>query len=138
MSWPGTPKERRNAACASAAATSTAPPLLTHLTVYSVDSRVLSAVISGPVVGDSGSAEEVAPGSTVPAAHAGELLLNLAHGTFRLNFADIVAKFTKALGTPVPGSYTATIPSTCSDYVRVSGNVPVVLPAAVRYLQGPW
>ncbi len=49
-----------------------APLSLTHLTVYSVnsDNPVLSSVISGPVVGDSGSADEVAPASTVPAKHA--------------------------------------------------------------------
>lgn len=87
------------AGCASAAGTSTAraatakstegkpaaPLSLTHLTVYSVndDNPVLSSVISGPVVGDSGSDEEVAPGSTVPTKHAAELLLSLAHAPVR-------------------------------------------------------
>jgi hypothetical protein len=121
------------AGCASAAPTVTAkttatPPALTHITVYSVnsDAPVLSSVISGPLIGDSGSADEVAPGSTVPVKHGAELLLKLAHGAFRLSFASISAKFTKALGTPYPGSLTATIPSTCSDYVSVSGSVPIV------------
>ena len=58
------------------------------------------------------------------------------YGTFRLNFADISAKFTKALGTPVPGSQTATIPSTCSDYVSVSGNLPVVPGSGTGAYQG--
>jgi len=140
------------AGCASAASTGTAPavtakttagkpaapPSLTHLTVYSAnsDNPVLSSVISGPVVGDSGSAEEVAPGSPVPTKHAAELLLKLAHGTFRLYFADISVKCTKALGTPAPGSMTATIPSTCSDYVSVSGNVPIVPGSGTGAYQG--
>lgn len=43
----------------------------------------------------------------------------LSHGTFRLNIADIGAKFTKGLDN-------ATIASTCSDYVSVSADVSVV------------
>lgn len=103
------------------ASTPSASPVLTHVTAYSVntDAPVLSSIVSGPIVGDFGTAAEVASGSTVPTAHAGQLLLNLAHGTFRLNIADIGARFTKALGP-------ANIPATCSDYVTVSGNVPIV------------
>ena len=98
-----------------------APPVLTHVTVYSVDSDapVFTSVVSGPIVGDHGAAEQVAPGSTVPTGHGGELLLSLAHGTFRLSIADIDTKFTKALGP-------ATILSTCSDYVSVRDSVPIV------------
>jgi hypothetical protein len=116
------------AATASAAGTArtvagkpAASPVLTHITAYSVDTDapVLSSVVSGPIVGDAGSAAEVAPGGTIPTKHAGELLLKMAHGTFRLNIADIGARFTEALGP-------ANIPSTCSDYVSVSGNVPIV------------
>ncbi|MBV9854899.1 MAG: hypothetical protein JOY82_10305 [Streptosporangiaceae bacterium] len=97
------------------------PPVPTHVTVYSVnsDAPVFSAVVSGPTVGDYGRAEQVAPGSTVPTAHGGELLLKLAHGTFRVSVADIDTKFTEALGP-------ATIRSTCSDYVSVRDNVPIV------------
>ncbi|MBV9452336.1 MAG: hypothetical protein JO345_41260 [Streptosporangiaceae bacterium] len=98
-----------------------APPVLTHVTVYSVDSDapVFTSVVSGPVAGDHGPAEQVGPGSTVPTVHGGELLLSLSRGTFRLNIADIDTKFTKALGP-------ATIPSTCSDYVSVRDSVPIV------------
>jgi hypothetical protein len=98
-----------------------AQPVLTHVTVYSVnsDAPVFASVVSGPTVGDYGPAEQVTPGSTVPNVHGGELVLSLAHGTFRLNIADIDTKFTKALGP-------ATIPSTCSDYVSVRDNVPIV------------
>jgi hypothetical protein len=105
----------------TAAAKPAAPPVPTQITVYSVntDSPVTSAIVSGPVIGDSGAADEVPPGGTVPSRHGSELLLKLAHGTFRLNIADIGARFTKALGP-------ATIPGTCSDYVSVSGKVPIV------------
>jgi hypothetical protein len=98
-----------------------APPVLTHVTVYSVnsDAPVFTSVVSGPTVGDYGAADQVAPGGTVPTVHGGELLLNLAHGTFLLNIADIDTKFTKALGP-------ANLPSTCSDYVSVRDNVPIV------------
>lgn len=98
-----------------------APPVLTHVTVYSVnsDAPVLTSVVSGPTIGDHGPAKQVSPGSTVPTKHGGELLLDLAHGTFRLNLAAIDTKFTKALGP-------ATIPRTCSDYVSVRDNVPIV------------
>jgi len=108
-------------AATTVASKHTAPPVLSRVTVYSVntDAPVLSAIVSGPVIGDSGSAAEVQPGSTVPSKHAGELLLKLAHGTFRLNIADIGTKFTKALGP-------ANLPSTCSDYVSVRGEVPIV------------
>jgi len=98
-----------------------APPVLTHLTVYSVnsDAPVFTSIISGPAVGDHGAADQVSPGGKVPTKHGGELLLSLARGTFRLDIADIGTKFTKALGP-------ATIPSTCSDYVSVRDNVPIV------------
>lgn len=92
------------------------------------------------------------PGTAVPAAalrdaHAGLRRCSAAGlgdartgcgrwPRLRLNIADIVAKFTKALGTPVPGSGTATIPSTCSDYVSVSGNVPVVPGSGTSAYQG--
>jgi hypothetical protein len=122
------------AGCASAAATSTAtqksaktiasksvPPVPTWVTAYAVDTDVpvLSAIVSGPVLGDSGSADEVPPGSSVVTRHAADLLLKLAHGTFRLDIADIGTRFTKALGP-------ANLASTCSDYVSVSGRVPIV------------
>jgi hypothetical protein len=134
------------AGCTAAMAASTTPatgtvkagpvkpatlPVLTQVTAYSVntDAPVLSSIVSGPVVGDSGTAAEVASGSTVPTGHAGQLLLNLAHGTFRLNIADIGARFTKALGP-------ANIPATCSDYVTVSGNVPIVPGSGTGAYQG--
>jgi hypothetical protein len=108
-----------------------APPVLTHVTVYSVnsDAPVFSSIVSGPTVGDYGAAEQVAPGSTIPTVHGGELVLNLARGTFRLDIADIDTKFTKALGP-------ATIPSTCSDYVSVRDNVPIVPGSGTGAYQG--
>lgn len=98
-----------------------APPILTHITAYNIntDAPLLSSVVSGATIGDSGPAEQVPPGSTLPTKHADELLLNLARGTFRLNIAGIDTEFTKALGP-------ANIPGTCSDYVSVSANVPIV------------
>ena len=103
------------------AATSTSA--LTRITVYSVnsDGPVLSAIVSGPVLGDYGPALQVAPGSTVPARHAADLLLNLAHGTFRLYIKDMDTKFGETLA-PV----NAHLPRTCSDYLSVSGNLPIV------------
>jgi hypothetical protein len=123
-SSPATTTKTAPAATASAASETvkTNPPAVqTHITVYSVnsDAPVFSTVVSGPTFGDHGAADEVPSGSTVPTKHAGELLMKLSNGTFRLNIADIGAKFTKGLDN-------ATIASTCSDYVSVSGDVPVV------------
>ncbi len=96
-------------------------PGLTHVTAYSIntDNPVLTAVVSG-AIGDYGPAEEVSPGSTGVSAHGGELELKLTRGTFRLNIADIDAKFGE--GT----SHEPTFPRTCSTYVSVSDAVPIV------------
>jgi hypothetical protein len=97
------------------------PPGLTHVTAYSIntDNPVLTAVVSG-AIGDYGPAEEVSPGSTGGSAHGGELELKLTRGTFRLNVADIDAKFVQ--GT----SREPVFPRTCSTYVSVSDAVPIV------------
>ena len=96
-------------------------PGLTHVTAYSIntDNPILASVVSG-AIGDYGPAEEVSPGSTGVSAHGGELELKLTRGTFRLNIADIDAKFVH--GT----SHEPVFPRTCSTYVSVSDAVPIV------------
>jgi hypothetical protein len=66
-------------------------------------------------------------------AHGGELELKLTHGTFRLNIADLDAKFVQ--GT----SHEPVFPRTCSTYVSVSDPVPIVpgsTPGAYRGIAG--
>ena len=118
------------AGCAGAAATTQTtasvhahPVALTHITVYSVnsDAPVLSSIVSGPVLGGYGPALQVAPGSTVPVRHAADLLLNLPHGTFRLYIKDMDTKFGTTLA-PINEH----LPSTCSDYLSVRDNLPIV------------
>jgi hypothetical protein len=95
---------------------------LTHVTAYSIntDSPVFALVISGPAISGYGRAEEVAPGTTGDSAHGGELELRLTRGAFRLNIAELAAKFLK--GT----AHEPIFPRTCSTYVSVSNNVPIV------------
>jgi hypothetical protein len=97
------------------------PAGLAHIISYSIntDNPVLTSVVSG-AIGDYGPAEEVSPGSTGVSAHGGELELKLTRGTFRLNIADIDAKFVQ--GT----SHEPVFPRTCSTYVSVSDAVPIV------------
>jgi hypothetical protein len=97
------------------------PAGLAHIIAYSIntDNPVLTSVVSG-AIGDYGPAEEVSPGSTGVSAHGGELELKLTRGTFRLNIADIDAKFVQ--GT----SHEPVFPRTCSTYVSVSDAVPIV------------
>ena len=108
-------------AASSAAGASASPSGLTHLTAYSIntDTPVFTSVVSG-AIGDDGLAEEVSPGSAGVSAHGSQLELKLTHGTFRLNIADLDAKFVQ--GT----SHEPVFPGTCSTYVSVSGAVPVV------------
>ena len=96
-------------------------PGLTHVTAYSIntDSPVLTSVVSG-AIGDYGPAEEVSPGSMAASARGSQLELKLTRGSFRLAIADIVQKFQN--GT----SHEPIYPHTCSTYVSVSDNVPIV------------
>jgi len=109
------------AATSGTAKASAGSPSLTHVTAYSIntDNPVLTSVVSG-AIGDYGPAEEVSSGSTGVSAHGGELELKLTRGTFRLNIADIDAKFVQ--GT----SHEPVFPRTCSTYVSVSDAVPIV------------
>jgi hypothetical protein len=98
-----------------------APPGLTHITAYSIntDNPVFASVVSG-AIGDYGPAEEVSPGSTRVSAHGSQLDLTLTRGSFRLTIAGPAQKFRE--GT----SHEPVYPRTCSTYVSVSGNVPIV------------
>jgi hypothetical protein len=91
------------------------------VTAYSIntDTPIFTSVVSG-AIGDYGPAEEVSPGTTTVSARGGQLKLNLTRGSFRLVIAGLAAKFHK--GT----SYEPIYPRTCSTYVSVRGNVPVV------------
>jgi hypothetical protein len=93
----------------------------TNLMVYSLDSDGpdFSAVLTG-AVGDYGPAVTVGPDGKVDPRHTSELELKLAHGSFRLGIADIDKKFVDA------ASHEPVYPDTCSTYVRVTAEVPIV------------
>lgn len=107
-------------------------PRLTHITAYSIntDDPVFTSVVSGPAIGDYGRAEQVSPGSSGASAHGSELELDLARGTFRLDVAGIDAKFTA--GT----SHEPIYPGSCSTFVSVSDNVPIVPGSGTGAYQG--
>lgn len=105
----------------ASASTPDTPPGLTHVTAYSIntDNPVFTSIVSG-AIGDYGPAEEVSPGSRSVSADGSQLELNLTHGSFRLALDSIAQVFRK--GT----SHEPIYPSTCSTYVSVSDNVPIV------------
>lgn len=118
------------AGCTAAAATTGSAskpadlPGLTHITAYSIDTDnpVLASVVSG-AIGDYGPATEISAGGTGGAggsAHGGELELDLARGSFRLDIAGIDQEFVN--GT----SHEPVYPRTCSTFVSVTGAVPIV------------
>jgi hypothetical protein len=112
--------------CASAAAKTTAPRSpgagrQVRIMVYSInsDGPDLRAVLDG-AIGDYGPAVTVYPDGKVDPSHSSELELNLTRGSFRLNIAELIQRFTAAT------SHEPIYPGTCSDYVSVRAPVPVV------------
>jgi len=93
-----------------------------HLAVWSVDSDGpdFQAILSG-AVGDYGPALTVLPSGQVDPEHTTEMELELRHGTFRLYIGGIANKF-RAYTTHEP-----VYARTCSDYVSVTADVPVVV-----------
>jgi hypothetical protein len=117
------------AAASSAAATSgtakasagqpASPPGRVHVTAYSTMTTPSSPPSSPAPSATTGPPRRSHPAARV-SAHGGELELKLTHGTFRLNIADLDAKFVQ--GT----SHEPVFPRTCSTYVSVSDPVPIV------------
>jgi hypothetical protein len=92
-----------------------------NVTIWSIDSdgSEFQAVLSG-AIGDFGPAVTVLPDGKVDPEHTSEIELELKEGTFRLYIDGIASKFRAKTGhEPV---YAAT----CSDYVQVADNVPIV------------
>lgn len=92
-----------------------------HIVIYSVnsDGPYFRAVLSGSI-GDYGPAVAVYPDGQVDPEHNSELELNLSHGTFRLNIAELDKEFIRHL------SNYPDYPATCSDFVGFTIRVPVV------------
>ncbi len=92
-----------------------------HLAIWSVDSDGpdFQAVLSG-AIGDYGPAVTVLPDGKVDPEHTSDLELELGHGTLRLYIGGKASKI-RAQTADEP-----TYVATCSDYVDVTANVPVV------------
>jgi hypothetical protein len=111
----------KTAAAKTGAAKSAASRGHANIMVYSInsDGPYFRAVVTG-AVGDYGPAATVSPDGRVDAAHAGEMKLDLTHGSFRISIADIEKKFVRA------ASHEPIYPRTCSDFMSVTAAVPIV------------
>jgi hypothetical protein len=87
---------------------------------YADNDGPTSTVVLTGAVGDAGKAQSVGPDGTVDADHRSQLNLMLAHGSFRLNIADLDMKIVGAFG------HFPTDPETCSGSVTVTAAVPIV------------
>jgi hypothetical protein len=110
-----------SAAAQTSAARSSAAGRHVRIMVYSInsDGPDLRAVLDG-AIGDYGPAVTVYPNGKVDPSHSSELELNLTRGSFRLNIAELIQRFTAAT------SHEPIYPGTCSDYVSVTAPVTVV------------
>jgi hypothetical protein len=91
-----------------------------HLTSYTDNDGPTSTAVLAGAVGDYGKAQSVNPDGSVNAGHEGQLDLVLAHGSFRLDIADLDKEFVAVLAkVPVDTK-------TCSATASVTGPVPVV------------
>ena len=104
------------AATAPAAAGSTA-----NIMIYGVntDGAYWHAIVSG-VIGDYGPAVSIYPDGKVDPAHNSEMVLRLAHGSFRLSIAALDKAFVKAT------SHEPVYPKTCTDLISVTATTPIV------------
>lgn len=114
----------------AAGATGRVPSGTVHLTAYTDNDGPTSTVILTGAVGDYGTARSVNPDGSTSAGHDGQLDLSLAHGSFRLDVADLDKRFAAAMA----GARVDT--STCSGTATVSGPVPIVAGSGTGSYQG--
>ena len=110
-----------SASHATAARARAASSASTHIVIYSInsDGPRFRAIVTG-AIGDYGPAVIVGPDGKADPSHGSELDLKLAHGSFRLSIKEIDRAFVAAAGRePI-------YPGTCSDFINVSGSVPIV------------
>src|SRR6516165_6502965 len=92
-----------------------------NIVIYGVntDGAYWHAIVSG-VIGDYGPAVSIYPDGKVDPAHNSEMVLRLAHGSFRLSIAALDKAFVKAT------SHEPVYPKTCTDLIRVTATTPIV------------
>jgi hypothetical protein len=92
-----------------------------NIMIYGVntDGAYWHAIMSG-VIGDYGPAVSIYPNGQVDPAHNSEMVLRLAHGSFRLSIAALDKKFVKAT------SHEPIYPKTCTDLVSINATAPIV------------
>jgi hypothetical protein len=101
-----------------------------QLVDYADNDGPTSTVILTGAVGDVGKAQSVGPDGTVDPDHRSQLNLMLAHGSFRLNIADLDKKIVGAFG------HFPMDPGTCSGSVTVTGAAPIVAGSGTGAYQG--
>jgi hypothetical protein len=102
-----------------------------NIMIYSVntDGPYLHAIVSG-VVGGYGRAVTIYPDGKIDPEHNSEVVLRLAHGSFRLSIRALDAAFNKvARHEPI-------YPKTCSDFMRVTETSPVVADSGTGAYRG--
>lgn len=101
-----------------------------ELVDYADNDGPTSTVILTGAVGDAGKAQSVGPDGAVDPDHRSQLKLMLAHGSFRLDIADLDKKIVAAFGHFPMDS------GTCSGSVTVSGTAPIVAGSGSGAYQG--
>jgi hypothetical protein len=93
----------------------------TNIMIFSVnsDGAYFRAIVTG-AIGDTGPAVTIYPDGKVDPAHNSEMVLKLAHGTFRLAIRALDKAFVKAT------SHEPIYPKTCSDLLSVTSTTPIV------------
>ena len=108
------------AGATATSATSNAAGGAVHLTDYTDNDGPTSTVFLSGAVGDYGTAQAVNPDGSVDPDHRHQLNLTLTHGSFRLDIADLAAKFTTRMASFAVNT------TTCSGTASVSAATPVV------------
>lgn len=102
-----------------------------HIAIWSVnsDGPDFREAVTG-AVGDYGPGVTVFPNGTVDPNHTSEIELNMSHGSFRLNIAELDAQFGRAIQR---GPFDR---ATCSVHARFTGNTPIVAGSGTGAYQG--
>lgn len=120
-------------AAGSTAGESTGAPTAGHanLMIYSInsDGPDLRAIVTG-MVGDYGPAVTVLPDGRVDPSHSHDLKLSLTRGSLQLRITELNRKFVNAT------SHEPVYPRTCSDFVSVTADVPVVAGSGTGVYRG--
>ena len=102
-----------------------------NVVIYSInsDGAYFQAIVNR-AIGDHGPAVTVHPDGKVDPEHTSELELELKHGSFRREIAGLAEKFRQSTG------HEPMYASTCSDFVRVTGSLPIVTGSGTGLYKG--